>query len=148
MCELPMSSAAIGTNEGPEICADILWSQVVAVDAALVGGQLEQAPYDPLVPLVLLDPAPHRRRIAPRLQTLRTGAPSLLGARGERARDPARARARPRRGDEVVAVAAASKRLASVAATGVASLRVLLPGGGKKNFSLVASWEEEGEEVR
>lgn len=58
MCELPMSSAAIGTNEGPEICADILWSQVVAVDAALVGGQLEQAPYDPLVPLVLLDPAP------------------------------------------------------------------------------------------
>jgi hypothetical protein len=39
MRELPMCSTAIGTNEGPEICADILWSQVVAVDAALVGAQ-------------------------------------------------------------------------------------------------------------
>lgn len=134
MCELPMCSTAIGTNESPEICADILWSQVVAVDAALVGGQLEQAPYDPLVPLVLLDPAPHRRRIAPRLQTLRTAAPSLLSSsvRAASEREIPRARARGR--DEVVAVAAASKRLASFAAAGVASLRVLLPGGGKKTF--------------
>lgn len=96
MCELPMCSTAIGTNESPEICADILWSQVVAVDAALVGGQLEQAPYDPLVPLVLLDPAPHRRRIAPRLQTLRTAAPSLLSSsvRAASEREIPRARGR------------------------------------------------------
>jgi len=65
MRELSMCSTAIGTNKGPEICADILWSQIVAVDAALVGGQLEQAADDLLVPLVLLDPARHRRRIAP-----------------------------------------------------------------------------------
>lgn len=57
MRELSMCSTAIGTNKGPEICADILWSQIVAVDAALVGGQLEQAADDLLVPLVLLDPA-------------------------------------------------------------------------------------------
>lgn len=74
MRELSMCSTAIGTNKGPEICADILWSQIVAVDAALVGGQLEQAADDLLVPLVLLDPARHRRRIAPP-QTLRVGAP-------------------------------------------------------------------------
>ena len=55
-----MCSTAIGTNEGPEICAHILWSQIVAVDAPLVGGQLEQPPYDPLVLLVLLHPARHR----------------------------------------------------------------------------------------
>lgn len=103
MRELPMCSTAIGTDERPEICADILWSQIVAVDAALVGGQLEQAPYDPLVPLVLFDPARHRRRIAPRApQTLRTGAPSLLGARAggepsEREIPRARAEAEARR---------------------------------------------------
>jgi hypothetical protein len=39
--------------------------QIVTVDAALVGGQLEQAAKDLLVPLVLLDPARHRRRIGP-----------------------------------------------------------------------------------
>jgi len=143
MCELPMSSAAIGTNEGPEICADILWSQVVAVDAALVGGQLEQAPYDPLVPLVLLDPAPHRRRIAPRLQTLRTGAPSLLGARGERARDPARARARPRRGGGCGS--GEQKARLFCCCWGCFAARAITRGR-EKNLSLVASWEEEGEE--
>lgn len=62
MCELSVRSTAIGTNKGPEICAHILWSQIVAVDAPLVGGQLEQPAYDPLVPLVLLHPARHRRR--------------------------------------------------------------------------------------
>lgn len=61
MRELSVCSTAIGTNEGPEICTDILWSQIVAVDAPLVGGQLEQPAYDPLVPLVLLEPARHRR---------------------------------------------------------------------------------------
>lgn len=90
MRELSVRSTAIGTNKGPEICAHILWSQIVAVDAPLVGGQLEQPAYDPLVPLVLLHPARHRRRRTPR-------EPSSA-----RARDPARAKegrgeAEPRR---------------------------------------------------
>lgn len=85
MCELSVCSTAIGANKGPEICAYILWSQIVAVDAALVGGQLEQAAYDPLVLLVLLDPARHRRTPDRR----KPGGAFLLGACG-RARDPAR----------------------------------------------------------
>jgi hypothetical protein len=39
--------------------------QIIAVDAALVGGQLQQAADDLLVPLVLLDPARHHHRITP-----------------------------------------------------------------------------------
>lgn len=77
MCELSVCSTAIGANKGPEICAYILWSQIVAVDAALVGGQLEQAAYDPLVLLVLLDPARHRRTPDRR----KPGGAFLLGAR-------------------------------------------------------------------
>jgi len=81
--ELSVCSAAIGTNKGPEICAYILWSQIVAVDAPLVGGQLEQAAYDPLVLLVLLHPARHRR--TPDRRRKPPAEPSS-------ARDPARAR--------------------------------------------------------
>lgn len=92
MCELSVCSTAIGTNKGPEICAYILWSQIVAVDAPLVGGQLEQAAYDPLVLLVLLHPARHRRTT-----DRRKPGGALLGA-GGRARDPARGRAKARGG--------------------------------------------------
>ena len=95
-----MCSTAIGTNEGPEICAHILWSQIVAVDAPLVGGQLEQTAYDPLVLLVLLHPARHRPP-----QTLRESPP-----RGER--EIPRGRAEERgvgRGEVAVAVATNGK---------------------------------------
>lgn len=72
--------------------------QIVAVDAALVGGQLEQAADDLLVPLVLLDPARHRRRIAPP-QTLELTAEQAKSHQNpaEMARDPGKpSQIRPR----------------------------------------------------
>lgn len=60
MTELSVYPAAISADESREACAYILWSQAVAVDAPAVAGELEQAPDDLLVPLILLHPAPHR----------------------------------------------------------------------------------------
>jgi hypothetical protein len=98
------------------------------------------------VPLVLLDPASHRRRIAPRLQTLRTGAPSLppslLGACGERARDPPRAReaeARRRGGGGGSGERKGSPLLLLL---GCFAARAVNRGRKKKNFSLVGEVEE------
>ena len=118
MRELSMCSTAISTNKGPEICADILWAQIVAVDAPLIRGQLEQPAYDPLVPLVLLHPARHRR-IPDSHKPCGDGAPSVR----VRARDLARARVRRSRGDEVV-VATKKARLFCCCRC-AASLRVL-----------------------
>lgn len=59
-----MYSTAINTDESREACAYILWSHAVAVDAAAVAGELEQAPDGPLVPLLLLHPVPHRANLS------------------------------------------------------------------------------------
>jgi len=97
--ELSVCSTAIGTDKGPEICAYILWSQIVAVDAPLVGGQLEQPAYDPLVLLVLL----HRLAIAGHLSAAKNPAgPSSVRAC---VRASARSRTRAREGAGRLAVA-------------------------------------------
>lgn len=59
MTEFPVYSAAISADESREVCAYILWSHAVAVDAPAVSGELEQDPDGLLVPLVLLHPAAH-----------------------------------------------------------------------------------------
>lgn len=54
MRELTVDAAARDAGECPEARADVLRPDGVAVDASAVGRQLEEAPHDPLVPLLLL----------------------------------------------------------------------------------------------
>lgn len=54
MRELTVDAAAGDADECPEARADVLRPDGVAVDASAVGRQLEEAPHDPLVPLLLL----------------------------------------------------------------------------------------------
>lgn len=59
--ELTMDAAAGDADEGPEAGAHVLRPEAVAVDASAVGRQLEEAPHDPLVPLLLLPRRGHHR---------------------------------------------------------------------------------------
>lgn len=135
MRELSVCSTAIGTNEGPEICAYILWSQIVAVDAPLVCGQLEQPAYYPLVLLVLLHPARHRPPANP-------GEPSSGGSKREIPRGRAEERG-PRRvggGDQ----RKGSPLLLSPLSCFAGAARV----SKKKEFSLVVGFYLPAEEKK
>lgn len=60
MCKLTMYSTACRANEGPKICAYILWSQIITVDTSSIWRKLHETPYNFLILLFFL-PASHFR---------------------------------------------------------------------------------------
>lgn len=63
-----MYSATNSAYKSPEICADILRTEVIAIDASPIGRQLHEASDDLLVSLLFLPTSAHFHRKIPSIE--------------------------------------------------------------------------------